>query len=484
MSTHHISTEKLTLDEIDNILVGHQSISLSENVLSIIENCRSYLLDKLRTEDRPVYGINTGFGSLCDVKISREDLDKLQLNLVRSHACGMGDRVPDDISRLILLLKIINMSLGHSGVRVDLVQRMVDIYNNGVVPTIYELGSLGASGDLAPLAHLALTIIGEDKHNDQIDFFPLKEKEGIAMLNGTQFSLAYGIHSLLQMEKLFELSLRIAAMSLDAFRCDTSPFDMSIHHVRAHEGQVYVATRINELRKGSGLADLPLISVQDPYSFRCIPQVMGATYDAMLHAKKIFTVELNSVTDNPLIFPEEDKILSGGNFHAQPLAMVLDYLAMSASELANISERRIYQLINGDRGLPYFLVDEPGINSGYMIPQYAAASIVSQNKQLTTPASTDSIVSCKGQEDHVSMAANAGTKLWRVVNNLKRILSIELLVAAQALDYRRPNRSSSVVEALHEALRKEVPRYHEDRIMQHDLEKAEAFIEQSMRNTA
>lgn len=475
-----ITQDTLTLDEIYHIIKEDIRIDLSDEVIEDVRKCRSYLEQKLASSDTPIYGINTGFGSLCDVAISKKELAKLQLNLVRSHACGLGDQVEEQIARTIFLLKIINLKLGHSGVRKELLDRMVSMFNGGIVPTIYELGSLGASGDLAPLAHLALCLIGEDPKNADVSSFQLAEKEGIAMLNGTQFSLAYGLTSVVEMEKLFELGLEISAMSLDAFKCDKAPFDDAIHRVRAHEGQVYVAKRINELRKGSDLADHPLVSVQDPYSFRCIPQVHGATYDAIAHAKKIFTQELNSVTDNPLIFPEEDKVLSGGNFHAQPLAMVLDYLGMAASELANISERRIYQLINGDRDLPYFLVDNPGLNSGYMIPQYTAASIVSQNKQLTAPASTDSIVSCKGQEDHVSMAANAGTKLWRIVKNLKRILAIELLVASQALDYRRPHTSSETVEALHSELRKAVPHYSEDRIQHADLMMAESFIERKL----
>lgn len=476
MHTYTITGQPLTISEISNVLLHNPSLNIDSDTRDRIASCRSYLEDRLASSDKAIYGINTGFGSLCDVKISQDQLDQLQLNLVRSHACGMGDRVPEDIARCIFLLKIINMSLGHSGVRTDLVERMIDLYNQGIAPTMYQLGSLGASGDLAPLAHLAMTIIGEDPQHPGIASFALKEKEGIALLNGTQFSLGYSMYNLIRLKKLFTLSNRIATMSLDAFKSDRSPFTACIHTIRPHAGQVKVAQDIWSMWEGSEILDQEKVSVQDPYSFRCIPQVHGATYDAILHAEHIFTTELNSVTDNPLIFPDEDMVLSGGNFHAQPLAMVIDYLAMAASELANISERRTYQLINGDRGLPYFLVDDPGINSGFMIPQYTAASIINQNKQLAVPTSTDSIVSCKGQEDHVSMAANGATKLHRIVDNVARILSIELLVASQALDYRRPARSSETVEKLHTRLRSKIARYEEDRFMQKDLEIAENLV--------
>ncbi|MEE9437737.1 MAG: histidine ammonia-lyase, partial [Saprospiraceae bacterium] len=442
----------------------------------------AFLEKKLKSTDIPFYGINTGFGSLCDVKVSDQDLELLQLNLVRSHACGMGDRVPDEISRMILFLKIKNMSLGYSGVRGVLVDKMMDIYNKGIVPTIYELGSLGASGDLAPLAHLGLTIIGEDINNPG-PAFALKEKEGLSILNGTQFSTAYASWCTIIGEKLYTLSNTIAAISLEAFRCDHSPFYSAIHMIRPHAGHAHCATHINELRDNSPLSDLPEASVQDPYSFRCIPQVHGASYDAIKHVKSILEIEINSVTDNPIIVPEEDKIISGGNFHAQPLAMAIDYLTMALSELGSISERRIYQLINGDRDLPHFLVKDAGLNSGFMIVQYTAASITSQNKQLTMPASTDSIISCKGQEDHVSMAANAATKCFKVLNNLKRILSLELLVASQALEFRRPHKSTKQIEEIVSGLRKTVTVYEQDRLMHNDILAAENYLDQLISST-
>jgi len=475
----HIDASALTLKELNQVFSTPHTLQLTEEVKDNIKNCRTYLESKLADNKAPFYGINTGFGSLCNVKISDDELSQLQLNLVRSHACGMGDRVPDEISRLILFLKIKNMSLGHSGVRLELVERMVDLYNKGIAPTIYELGSLGASGDLAPLAHLGLTILGEDENNP-LDAFGLCEKEGLAILNGTQFSMAYGSLCTMSAMKLYHLANTVASLSLEAFLCDKDPFNALIHQVRPHKGQIECAKEINSLREGSSFSSIEKVSVQDPYSFRCIPQVHGASYQAIQHAREVVETELNSVTDNPLIFPDEDKIMSGGNFHAQPVALVLDYLALALSEIGSISERRIYQMINGDRDLPQFLVTDPGLNSGFMIPQYTAASIASQNKQLTTPASADSIISCKGQEDHVSMAANAATKCLRVVKNVKRILAIEYVVAAQALEYRRPHKTSEVLENLVGKLRKEVPFYKEDRLMHNDLASAEALIGELM----
>ncbi len=481
--TFTITAERLTLSDIDYLLRSAPSICISEESISKIKTCRAYLENKLAGSQVPFYGINTGFGSLCDVKISNEDLEELQVNLVRSHACGMGDTIPADISRLILFLKIKNMSLGHSGVRYSLVERMIKIFNNGIVPSIYELGSLGASGDLAPLAHLGLTIIGEDSNNP-LEPFVLKEKEGLAILNGTQFCLSYASWCTIRAEKLYKLANIIAALSLEAFRCDSDPFHPSVHKVRPHTGQTITARHIEELRNGSDLSQQPKLSVQDPYSFRCIPQVHGASYDAIMHTRSILENELNSVTDNPLIFPEEDRIISGGNFHPQPLGLVLDYMSIAISELGSISERRIYQLINGDRNLPPFLVQDAGINSGFMIAQYTAASIASQNKQLCTPATVDSIISCKGQEDHVSMAANAATKCMRVVKNLERILALELLVAAQALEFRRPIKSSIPVEKLVKGLRKTVEKLNSDRLLHKDIVATEAYISEWIENTS
>ena len=474
MINHRVGAETTSLHDIAAALHPEHTTALTESATANIQKCRAYLEKKIAATNDPVYGINTGFGSLCDVKISGDQLTQLQHNLVNSHACGMGDTVPADISRLILFLKIKNMALGHSGVRVELVERMLSLYNAGAVPELYELGSLGASGDLAPLAHLGLLITS--------DGFQLREKEGLAILNGTQFSLAYAAWCTITADRLYQLANTIAVLSLDAYDCMSSPFDPLVHEVRPHKGQLHTAHMIDQLWQGSSMQSETKQYVQDPYSFRCIPQVHGATYDAILHLRNIVTTEINSVTDNPLIFPDADKIVSGGNFHAQPLAMAVDYLSTAVAELGSIAERRIYQLINGDRGLPQFLVQVPGLNSGFMIAQYTAASIVSKNKQLATPASVDSIVSCKGQEDHVSMAANAGTACYRIVQNVKRVLSLELLVAAQALEFRRPATSSPAVEELVQSVRVKVPFYDRDRPMTHDIKAVESVVDQYLHN--
>lgn len=488
--THYISSEILDLSTISKIISNNYTLELSEESTLNINRARKYLDEKVAAHKLPLYGINTGFGSLCNVAIQDENLTLLQENLVRSHACGTGDYVPKEIVKLMLLLKIQSLSYGHSGVHIDTVQRLVDFYNLDILPVVYTQGSLGASGDLAPLAHLALPLIGEGmvwdgdetafakthlkKHNLQP--IKLQSKEGLALLNGTQFMAAYGVYALLKCHKLSYLADVIGAISIDAFNCNLSPFDPLVHFVRPHRGQIKTAERIRTFLAESGIAELEKVNVQDPYSFRCIPQVHGATKDAIVNTTKTFKTEINSVTDNPNIFAEEDKIISGGNFHGQPLALALDFLAIAMAELGSISERRTYQLIGGLRGLPPFLVDNPGLNSGMMIPQYTAASIVSQNKQLATPASVDSIVSSNGQEDHVSMGANAATKLLKVVENIETILSIELLNASQAIHYRAPLKTAPFLEAFLMSYREEVPFVANDRILSIDIHKGIEFL--------
>ena len=459
-NVHYISAELLDLATIKSIIEEHKVLELSKEVILNIEKSKNYLEKKILNNSQPIYGINTGFGSLYNVKIASDEIAKLQENIVMSHACGTGNLVPKEIIKLMLLLKVQSLSYGYSGVQLKTVQRLIDFYNLDIIPVIYELGSLGASGDLAPLAHMALPLIGKGEvyYQNQIcsskdilkklDFEPinLEAKEGLALLNGTQFMSAYGIFSLLKSHKLSYLSDLISCVSIDAFNCNMSPFDPLVHLVRPHRGQVITAERVLDLLEGSEIGYQKNKNIQDPYSFRCIPQVHGASKDTIAFATKTFKTEINSVTDNPNIFMDEDKIISGGNFHGQPLAMALDYLGIALAELGNISERRTYQLIAGLRDLPSFLVKKPGINSGFMIPQYTAASIVSQNKQLATPASIDSIVSSNGQEDHVSMGANAATKCLQIVNNLERILAIELMNASQALSFRSPLKSSSTIE--------------------------------------
>lgn len=491
METHHISSAHISIEQIKEIISKNTKIALSEEAKEKIVRCRTYLDEKMSGSTAPVYGINTGFGSLCNVKIDDGQLGQLQKNLVMSHACGTGEEVPEEIVRIMLFLKIQSLSYGHSGVQLITVQRLVDFFNNHIYPVVYTKGSLGASGDLAPLAHLCLPLIGLGEvtlNGERIqgsallqkfgwEEIALQSKEGLALLNGTQFMSAYGVWSLIKAKQLAENTDKIAAISIDAFDCRLDPFNHLIHDVRPHEGQIRTAKNILAHLAGSAIASQDKEQVQDPYSFRCVPQVHGASKDTINYVSKVFTTEINSVTDNPNVFPDEDLIISGGNFHGQPLALALDFLAIALAELGNISERRTYQLISGQRNLPAFLVENPGLNSGFMIPQYTAASIVSENKQLCTPASVDSIVSSNGQEDHVSMGANAATKTYRVVQNIERVIAIELLNAAQALEFRRPLKSSALIEGILSDYRKEVQRNQDDRVLSIDIEKSVRFIQ-------
>lgn len=487
---HYISSETLSLRKIAEILFENKKIALSEEAKANIERCRMYLDNKMKSQSDPIYGINTGFGSLYNIKISNENLSQLQENLVKSHACGTGAEVPEIIVKLMLFLKVQSLSYGNSGVQLQTVERLIDFYNNDIFPVIYTQGSLGASGDLAPLAHLSLPLIGQGevyfqgKKQDAkaiLDKFgwdkiTLQSKEGLALLNGTQFMSAYGVYTLIQAHKYSYLADLIGTVSLEGFDGRIEPFNELIHYVRPHKGQIDTAKRITEFLEGSEIIVQPKKHVQDPYSFRCIPQVHGASKDTINYVSNVFKTEINSVTDNPNIFAADDLIISGGNFHGQPLALALDFLAIALAELGNISERRTYQLISGLRGLPAFLVNNPGLNSGFMIPQYTAASIVSRNKQLATPASIDSIVSSNGQEDHVSMGANAAVKCLEILENLERILAIELFNASQALEFRRPLKSSEFVEMFVKSFREEVPIVEEDRILHYDMEKSIAFL--------
>ncbi|MFY7741027.1 MAG: histidine ammonia-lyase [Flavobacterium sp.] len=487
---HYISSDLLSLDTINQILIENKSLALSEEAKVNIQKCRDYLDKKMQSQTDPIYGINTGFGSLCNVKISNENLSQLQENLVKSHACGTGEEVPNSIVKLMLLLKIQSLSYGNSGVQLETVERLIDFYNYDIIPVIYTQGSLGASGDLAPLAHLSLPLLGEGEiyfegkkvHSKEVlahfNWKPivLQSKEGLALLNGTQFMSAYGVYILLKSNQLSYLADLIGTISLEGFDGRIDPFNELIHLVRPHKGQIETAQRITEFLEGSQIINQKKTHVQDPYSFRCMPQVHGASKDAMDYVKRVFKTEINSVTDNPNVFVGEDIIVSGGNFHGQPLALALDFLGIALAELGSISERRTYQLISGLRGLPAFLVDNPGLNSGFMIPQYTAASIVSQNKQLATPASIDSIVSSNGQEDHVSMGANAATKCFKIIENLERILAIELMNASQAIEFRRPLKSSTFIEQFLKSYRSEVSFVKEDRILHYDIENSIAFL--------
>ncbi len=486
-----IDLADLTWEDIQTIIKDQPKIHLSETVQSTIQKTREFLDQKLDVSDQAYYGINTGFGALHNVKINKSDLAQLQENLVMSHACGMGDTVPLDIIRLMLIFKVKGLSQGYSGVSVQTVEALLNLYNRDILPIIYELGSLGASGDLAPLAHLALPLLGMGKvwswgtqyetktvfDIAGIEPIELKSKEGLALLNGTQFMSAYGAYCVLYAQRLMKVANLIAAMSIDAFGARIDPFDTRLHEIRRHDGQKITSKQIRELLADSELTALEKEHVQDPYSFRCIPQVHGATYDCVNYVSSVILTEINAVTDNPNIFIDTGDIISGGNFHGQPLALPLDYLAMSMAEIGSISEKRIYKLLEGEHGLPAFLVANPGLNSGFMIPQYVAGSIVSQNKQYCTPSSIDNIVSCNGQEDHVSMGANAATKCLKVLENVERVLAIEFMTAMQGLDFRTA-RSSSVIEEIRKKYREIVPMVQNDRILHYDMVKTVDFLQQ------
>jgi histidine ammonia-lyase len=492
LGIHFITTETLDFEGIATILREKLKLELSNDVKERITRCREYLDQKIEGMQEPVYGVTTGFGSLCDTVISNQELTALQENLVKSHACGMGEEVPRIIVKLMLLLKIQSLSYGHSGVQLATVERLVDMYNNNMLPVVYQMGSLGASGDLAPLAHLSLPLLGlgevyyegekisTQKLYSRLGWKPLtlQSKEGLALLNGTQFMSAYGVYLCLRVFKLSKLADIIGALSLEAFDGRIEPFHPLIQAIRPHKGQIRTAHRINAVLAGSELISRPKQHVQDPYSFRCIPQVHGASKDSINYVAYVFGKEINSVTDNPTIFPDEDLIISAGNFHGQPLAFALDNLSIAVAELGNIAERRTYQLVSGKRGLPPFLVAKPGLNSGFMIPQYTAASLVSQNKQLATPASVDSIESSQGQEDHVSMGANAATKAYRSVINLEMILAIELFSAAQALEFRRPAKTSPFLEDILTSYRSMVGFISNDQVMYHDMHRSVKFLQE------
>ena len=448
------------LAQVEELLREDAHIVLGDEACARIVKCREYLDHRMMTQKEPIYGITTGFGSLCNVSIDAQDLSQLQKNLVMSHACSIGEEVPQEIVKLMMAFKVKSLAYGYSGVQLKTVQRLVDMFNNKVYPVVYQQGSLGASGDLAPLANMCLPLLGLGEVRYNGEKLPAREvmqefgwepitlasKEGLALLNGTQFMLSFAIWNIIKAKKLVALADKIAALSIDAFEGRIEPFTHAVHAIRPHKGQIDTAAAIKEYLNGSEIVAQPKQHVQDPYSFRCVPQVHGASKDAIAHIENVFVTELNSATDNPTILPDEDLIVSAGNFHGQPLAIHLDFLAIAIAEIGSISERRTYQLISGKRGLPSFLVAKPGLNSGFMIPQYAQASVVSQNKMLCMPNSVDTLDSSQGQEDHVSMGANAATKCYRVVNNVETILAIELFNAAQALEFRRPLKSSPAIE--------------------------------------
>lgn len=492
---HSISADHLTIERIGEIIYGGYKLELSDDAVKRIERCREYLDEKIRTSSQPVYGVTTGFGSLCNVSIGKDQLTQLQINLIKSHACGTGERVPNDIVKIMMLLKIQSLSYGYSGCKVDTVEQLVRFFNNDVYPVVYRQGSLGASGDLVPLAHLSLPLVGlgEVEYQGKVMSgaellrkkrwkpIELASKEGLALLNGTQNMSSFAVWALLQARRLSDWADVIAAVSLDAYDGLIEPFTHAVHAVRPHQGQIETAARMRELLDGSEIISRSKAHVQDPYSFRCVPQVHGAVKDTIRYVRSVIDTEINSATDNPTVCPDDDIIISAGNFHGEPIALPIDFLSIALSELANISERRIYRLVSGTRGLPSFLVATPGVNSGFMITQYTAASVVSLNKSLAMPSSTDSIPSCQDQEDHVSMGANAAIKLYKVVLNTERVLAIELFNAMQALDFRLPLKSSPKIMEIYEDYRKVVPFILNDELMYPHIESSINFIRTDVR---
>ena len=490
MKKHQISAEHLSIERVGEIIFNGYQLELSDDARTRILRCREYLDKKMAVNEKPVYGVTTGFGSLCNVSIGKDQLTQLQINLMMSHACGTGDRVPNEIVKIMLLLKIQSLSYGFSGCKLDTVERLIDFFNNDILPVVYMQGSLGASGDLVPLAHLSLPLVGmgDVEYKGKVMTgaqmlqvmgwkpIQLASKEGLALLNGTQNMSSFAVWALLQSHRLSDWADKIAAMSLDAYCGLVEPFTDAVHQVRPHKGQIETAARMRELLAGSEIVEKPKPYVQDPYSFRCVPQVHGSVKDTMAYVESVIDTEINSATDNPTVCPDEDLIISAGNFHGEPIALPMDFLAIAMSELANISERRIYKLVSGTRGLPSFLVANPGVNSGFMITQYTAASVVSLNKSLCNPASVDSIPSCQGQEDHVSMGANAAIKLYKVVLNTERVLAIELFNSAQALEFRRPLKSSPIIQKMFEEYRKVVPFIVNDEVMYPYIQKSIDFL--------
>tara|TARA_B100001750_G_C15513100_1_gene605050 strand:+ start:609 stop:2102 length:1494 start_codon:yes stop_codon:yes gene_type:complete len=483
-----ISSKNFSITDIKKIIDLDYKIKLSSYTNNKVVRSRKFLDHKI-SQNKPIYGVNTGFGSLCNERISNDNLGILQENLIRSHAAGIGDIMTSSISKIMLLLKIKSLSHGFSGISLKCIKRLVYFFNNNIIPVVYSQGSLGASGDLAPLAHLSLPLIGEGKvfYKGKIQTtknvykklglkkINLLSKEGLALLNGTQFMGAVGVYSLIKAQNISILADLISSVSIIAFNCHTSPYDESLSKIKPFPGLIETAANIRKFIRGSNLNKTVKKHVQDPYSFRCIPQVHGATKDVIKHTQDIFSIEINSVSDNPSIFDKENKILSGGNFHGQSLALAFDYLSISLSELSNISERRIFKLLSGERELPPYLINNSGLNSGLMIAQYTAASIVSQNKQLCTPCSVDSIVSSNGQEDHVSMGANAAIKTLQVIENVERVLSIELLSASQAMCFSANKLSKHTNDLLYD-YRKIVQPIKKDTILSDLIEDSADFV--------
>jgi len=483
---------------IDKLTIG-SAIALANGKLKGIINAAASKkineshdhVNQIVENNKTVYGVNTGFGILANTKISEEDTATLQYKILQSHSVGVGDPIPVEVAKLMLITKVQSLAQGFSGIQFSTIERIIWHIDNNVIPVVPEKGSVGASGDLAPLSHLFLPLIGlgecyykgerkntsEIFQKEKIKAVSLGPKEGLALINGTQFILSFAVKAVQRMHNCLEAADIIGAMSLEALTGTKAPFDERLHDLRPFNGNKLVAQRLRLLLKDSAImqSHVDCGRVQDPYSLRCMPQVHGASRNAWLHLKELTEVELNAVTDNPIILGADDTI-SGGNFHGQPLALPLDYACFAASELGNISDRRCYLLLEGKWGLPMLLMKDVGLNSGFMIPQYTTAALVTENKTLCFPSSADSIPTSLGQEDHVSMGSISGRKINRVLDNLEFILAIELLSACQAIEFRRPLKSSALLEFAHEYVRKHVSFASEDRIFADDVNKIAGMI--------
>lgn len=475
--------DQLTVDKVIDIAKGTLVGVVSEEAISKVTACRSKV-EKMANSNKAVYGINTGFGPLCDVQISPAETNKLQENLLITHAVGVGNPIDKAVSKIMLICKVHALCQGYSGIRLEVINRILFFIENDLVPVVPEQGSVGASGDLAPLSHLFLPLIGEGEFWVGDHIVPAKEvltkqglkplileaKEGLALINGTQFILAHTIVGLKKMEYLLDLADLAGAMSIEGYQGSASPFKAALHQIRPFKGCMHVAERMCMFLENSQnmLSHEHCVRVQDPYSLRCIPQVHGASRNAYYHLCELADIEMNSVTDNPIVLTETEAI-SGGNFHGQPLAMALDYVSIAASELGNISDRRSYLLIEGKFGLPRLLTTGGGLNSGFMIPQYTTAALVTENKSLCFPPSADSIPTSLGQEDHVSMGSISSRKFNQILSNLEKILAIELMFAAQAMEFRRPNTFSNIIEKNFKIIREKVSKLEEDRILKEDI---------------
>ena len=489
--TFKYGIDKLTLSKIIAITQGKIRAELTIQTIQIINKCRSKV-EKMANGSKAVYGVNTGFGPLCDVQITSDETSTLQKNLLITHAVGVGKNIDKQLSKIMMICKVHALCQGFSGVRLALIERIIYFIDHDLLPTVPKQGSVGASGDLAPLSHLFLPIIGEGEFwinediisakevlaNHQLEIIKLEAKEGLGLINGTQFILAHTITGLIKMEYLLDLADISGAMSIEGYKGSSSPFREELHTIRPFKGSIKVAERMRNLFKDSQniTSHENCERVQDPYSMRCIPQVHGASRNAYYHLLELAEIEMNSVTDNPIVLSDSEAI-SGGNFHGQPLAIALDYCSIAASELGNIADRRCCLLLEGKYGLPRLLTKDGGLNSGFMMPQYTTAALVTENKSLCFPPSADSIPTGLGQEDHVSMGSISGRQFNQILGNLEKIIAIELMYAAQALDFRRPNTFSKIIEENHNIIREKVEKLEDDRLLKEDIKKIIQMVE-------